>query len=156
MPMSRKDVIVFDYCLFELIFIISFDLCPSNLNMSRKLFLDSRSFVGSISSILMSSRIFFSILRWIDVCFSSLPGFSGVGNLKFSPLCSFSLDFMSSFTYMCVSSGSCSSLSAAASMGRICFVSSGLRICNSASLVWFLIECGKSIWLAIRILILLL
>ena len=40
-------------------------------------------------------------------------------------------------TYMWVTSGSCSSLSAAASMGRICFVSSGLRNCNFASLMWF-------------------
>ena len=91
----------------------------------------------------MSSRIFFEIRRCIGVCSSSL-------------FCSFSLDFMSSFTYMWVSTGSCSSLSAAASMGHICFVSLGLRICNSVSLVWFFSVCGKSVTLAIRILILLL
>ena len=58
--------------------------------------------------------------------------------------------------YLWVSSRSCSRLSAAASMGRICFVSSGLRICSSASLVSFFIVCGKSVRLAIRIMILLL
>ena len=58
-----------------------------------------------------------------------------MGNQKFSSPYSVSLAFMSSLTYMWVSSGSSSNLSAAASTGRICFVSSGLRICSSASFV---------------------
>ena len=77
----------------------------------------------------MSSRISFNILRCIGV-----PGFSGVGNQRFSSFCSFVLDFMSSFTYLWVSSGSCSVVSAAMSIGRIFVVSSGLRICSSANL----------------------
>ena len=83
----------------------------------------------------MSSRISFNIRRCIGVCSVLFLGISGVGYKRFSSFCSISLDFMSSFTYTCVSSGSCSSLRAAASIGRIFFVSSGLRICISASSV---------------------
>ena len=60
---------------------------------------------------------------------------------------------MSSFTYIWVSSGSRRVVSVATSIGRICFVSSGFRICNSANLVWFFMVCGKSVKLAIRKLI---
>ena len=83
------------------------------------------------------SLISFSIRRCIGVCSSSFPGFSVVGNQRFSSFCSFLVDFMSSLTYMCVSSGSGRVVNVATSMGRICLVSSGLRICNSARLVWF-------------------
>ena len=109
--------------------------------------------MGSSCSFFMSSLISFNIRFYIGVCSSSFPGFSGVGNQRFSSFCSSFVDFMSSFTYMCVSSGSCKVVSVATSTGRICLVSSGLRICNSANLVWFFKVCGKSVKLAIRRLI---
>ena len=101
---------------------------PSHWNISRNFFLDSASLVGSSCSRSMSSRISFSMRRCIGVCSVSFPGFYGVGNQKLSSLDSCSLDFMSSLTYICVSSGSFNSDSAAVSMGRICLVSSGLSI----------------------------
>ena len=109
--------------------------------------------MGSSCCFFMSSLISFNIRLCIGVCSSSFPGFSGVGNQRFSSFCSSFVDFMSSFTYMCVSSGSCKVVSVATSTGRICLVSSGLKICNSANLVWFFMVCGKSVKLAIRRLI---
>ena len=129
--MSLYSIIVCSNCFLQLPSIC--DL--SHLNMSRNSFLASGSLVGSSCSFLMSSLISFNIRFCIGVCSSSFPGCSGVGNQRFSSFCSLFVGFVSSFTYMCVSSGSCRVVSVATSMGRICLVSSGRRICNSANLL---------------------
>ena len=148
--MSLYSTIVCSSCCLS-----SPSICdPSHLNMFS--LLDSWSFVGSSCSFFMSSLISFKIRRCIGVCSASFPGFSGVGNQRFSSFCSLLVDFMSSLTYICVSSGSCRVVSVATSMGLICFVSSGLRIWSSANFVWFFIVWGKSVKLAILMFILLL
>ena len=110
---------------------------PYHLNILRNSFLDSWSLVGSSCSFFMSSLISFNIRCCIGVCSFSFPGFSDYGNQRCSSFYSLFVDFMSSFTYICVSFGSCRVVRVATSMGRICLVSSGLSICNSANLVWF-------------------
>ena len=65
----------------------------------------------------------------------SFPRFSGVGNQNFSSLCSGRSTCISASMYVMTSSWSVSRLSAAMSTGRIIFVSSSFRICNSDNLV---------------------
>ena len=75
----------------------------------------------------------------MGVSSDSSPGFLGVGNQKFSSVLSGGSICIKAFTYATTSSCSVRSLSAALWTGRIDFVSSGFKICSSASLVCGLI-----------------
>ena len=76
-----------------------------------------------------------------------------MGNQNILSFWSPPLAFNKSCTYMCVSRGSSRILRAAPSTGRICFVSSSLRIGSSGSLVLVLMVYGNSVVLIILIII---
>ena len=121
------------------------------LNIARNLFRDSSFSVGSSFSSSASSRSSFKIRFCIDECSCSLPGFSGVGNKIFSSLSSGRFTCISALMYVTTSSCSVRRLRAAMSTGRIIFVSSCSRICDSDIVVSVAIVYGKSIVLAIFI-----
>ena len=83
--------------------------------------------------------------------FCSFPEFSGFGNQNFSSLSSGRSTSITALMYVTTSSCSVRRLRAAKSTGRIIFVSSGFKTCNSATLVSVAIVYGKSVVLAILI-----
>ena len=84
-------------------------------------------------------------------CSCSFPGFPGVGNQNFSSLSSGRSTCISALMYVTTSSRSVRRFRAAMLTGRITFVSSGFKICNSATLVSVAIVYGKSVVLAILV-----
>ena len=105
-----------------------------HLNIARNLFRDSSFSVGSRFSSSASSGSSFEVRFCMGECSCSLPGFSGVRNQNFSSLSSGRSTCNSALMY--VTKSSCSvRFRAAMWTGRIIFVSSGFRICNSAILV---------------------
>ena len=106
-----------------------------HLNIARNLFRDSSFSVGSSFSSSASSRSSFEIRFCIGECSCSLPGFSGVGNQNFFSLYSGRSTCISALMYVTTSSCSVRRLRVAMSTGRIIFVSSGFKVCSSATLV---------------------
>ena len=150
--MTSKNIIVFNYCLFEAFPVVPFDLWSFPLEHVEE-FLSWLCVFGWIKLFALDEFTdFLQYATLYGVCSVSFPGISGVGNQKLSSLGSCSLDFMSSLTYIWVSSGSFNSDSAAVSIGRICVVSSGLSIRSSAILVWLFMVYGNLVRLTIMML----
>ena len=122
-----------------------------HLIIVRNLVRDSSLSVGSSFSSLASSRSSLKIRFCKGECSCSFPGFSGVGNQNFPALFPGRSTCIKALMYVTTSSCSVKRLIAARPTGRIIFVFSGFKTCNSATLVSAAVMYGKSVVLAIFI-----